>query len=88
MTHKPVAGLLTPRGSTRVEFARPLTDSEQPMILTVNGSGAVVYMLGPERDHMVLTNQTDKHAPFVLLIIPQNPPLNIILEALRQRMGG
>lgn len=87
MSHKPQAGVLPPGASVRIDFSPPLTETEQPMLLTVSGGTSVVLTF-EERDHLYLTNSTRKHAPFILLVIPQNPPLNLLFELLRQRMGG
>lgn len=87
MSHKPQVGVLPPGASVRIDFVPPLTDIEQPMLLTVSGTNSIVMTL-EERDHLYLTNQTRKHAPFILLVIPQNPSLNVLFDLLRQRMGG
>lgn len=86
MNHKPSAGVIPPRSEARIEFNPPLSDDEKPMLLTVTGSGTIDMKVTSEM--VVLTNTTDKHAPFLLVIVPQKPSLGAIFDFIRQRLGG
>lgn len=86
VNRKPSAGVIPPRSASRIEFTPPLTDDEKPMLLTVTGTGTIDMKTTPET--VILANLTDKHAPFLLMIVPQNPSLGAIFDFIRQRLGG
>lgn len=81
------AGVLSPQAATVITFDPPLNLEEiQPMLLTINGTGAITMQIAP--DKIQLWNTTAKHAPYVLVLTPKLNSLDAIFTAIRTRLGG
>lgn len=87
MKHRPSAGVIPPRAAARILFDPPIEGDESPMLLTpVRGYEVIVMEISPSA--ITLTNKTDQHVPFVLVVVPQNPNLGAIFEFIKQRLKG
>lgn len=81
------AGVLSPHAASVIVFNPPLNLEEvQPMLLTINGTGAITMHVMP--GSIRLENKTTKHAPYVLVLTPKLNSLDAIFTAIRNRLGG
>ena len=87
MKHKPTAGVIPPRSAVRVLYDPPLEPDEHAMLFTASLTGSIV--LEESAAAVMLSNTTDKHTPFLLIVVSQNPPsIGAIFDFIKQRLGG
>jgi hypothetical protein len=86
----PAFGVIPPNAAARINYNPELASDELPILLGLAGKTTISIETSPGA--VILTNLTASAAPFMLVIVPQNPKIGVtlasIFEALRERIGG
>lgn len=86
------AGALAPHSTVVVRFQTPLDlEVDFPAVITVSGRGAV-SVLKTESTQITIQNNTAKHAPYWLVVVPRRVVLaastdwRALFQKLKQRL--